>query len=180
MQITVRMMWIYIFINNTHLYVYKYKRYHTFIHISISILVSKSPSFTFFHMNIRLLITFFHGRFMYIHTFFHYKIMCSCRLATCLYHIQQTSYERRLHHSYVAPSVPIWAEFYARPRQYISIADSSRHACPELRCAAAIVYRHILLGENLHNLIRTRAHEKIQLDFFTSSHYMYCILLGKM
>ena len=62
-------------------------------------------------MNIRLLITFLHEIFVYIHTFFHRKIMRDCRLITCLYDIQQTSYERRLHRSHVAPSVPIWAEF---------------------------------------------------------------------
>ena len=83
----------------------------TFMHISRFILVSKSPSFTFFIWIFTYIITFFHGRFIYIHTFFHRKIMCGCRLITCLYDIQQTSYERRLHHNHVAPSVPIWAEF---------------------------------------------------------------------
>ena len=83
----------------------------TFMHISRFILVSNSTSFTFFHMNIRLLITLFCRRFMYIHTFFHRKIMCNCLLITCLYDILQTSYERRLHHSHVEPSVLIWAEF---------------------------------------------------------------------
>ena len=62
-------------------------------------------------MNIHSFITFFHRRFVYIHTFFHRQIMCSCRLAICLHDIRQTSYERGLHHSRVAPSVPIWAEF---------------------------------------------------------------------
>ena len=85
----------------------------TFIHISRFILVSKSTSlsFTFFIWIFTNSITFLHGRFIYIHTFFHRKIMCGCRFATCLYDIQQTSYARRLHHSHVAPSVPIWAEF---------------------------------------------------------------------
>ena len=83
----------------------------TFMRIFIDILVSKSTSFTFLIWIFTHSITFLHGRFVYIHTFFHYKIMCSCRLITCLYHIQQTSYERRLHHSHVAPPVPIWAEF---------------------------------------------------------------------
>ena len=83
----------------------------TFMHISRFILVSKSPSFTFFIWIFAYIITFFHGRFMYIHTFFHYNIMCNCRLATYLYDIRQTSYERRLHHSHVAPPVPIWATF---------------------------------------------------------------------
>ena len=83
----------------------------TFIPISRFILVSKSISFTFFIWTFTHSITFLHGRFVYIHTFFHRKIMCNCRLATCLYDIQQTSYERRLHHSHVAPPVPIWADF---------------------------------------------------------------------
>ena len=83
----------------------------TFIQISRFILVSKSTSFTFFIWIFAYIVTFFHGRFMYIHTFFHRQIMCICRLRTCLYDIRQTSYECRLHHSYVAPPVPIWAEF---------------------------------------------------------------------
>ena len=83
----------------------------TFIHISRFILVSKSTSFTFFIWIFTHIITFFHRRFVYIHTFFHRKIMRGCLLATCLYDIRQTSYERRLHHSRVAPPVPIWAEF---------------------------------------------------------------------
>ena len=83
----------------------------TFMHISWFILVSKSPPFTFSIWIFAYIITFFHGRFMYIHTFFHYKIMCGCRLGICLYDIRQTSYERKLHHSHVAPSVPIWATF---------------------------------------------------------------------
>ena len=83
----------------------------TFIHISRFILVSKSTSFTFFIWIFTHSITFLHGRFVYIHTFFHRQIMCGCWLATCLYDIHQTSYERRLHHGCVAPSVLIWAEF---------------------------------------------------------------------
>ena len=138
----------------------------TFIHISRFILVSKSPPFTFFIWIFTNSITFFHGRFMYIHTFFHHKMMCGCRLATCLYDIQQTSYERRLHHNHVAPSEPIWAGFASILSKDISTTDSSRHVYPKPRRAAEIVYRHILLGENSFNLIRTRAHEKIRLDFF--------------
>lgn len=133
-----------------------------------------------FHMNIRSLITFLHGRFVHIHTFFHCQIMCGCRLAICLYNIRRASCERRLHLSHVAPSVPIWAEFTSAIGTRYTMGDSSRHACPEPRRAAAIICRHILLGENLHNLIRTRAHEKNPVDFFALSHYMYCILLGKM
>ena len=102
---------MYVFIDSMQLYVYKCKHYYTFIHILRFILVSKSTSFTFFIWIFTYTITFFHRRFVYIHTFFHYKMMCGCRLATCLYDIQQTSYERKLHHSYVAPSMPIWAEF---------------------------------------------------------------------
>ena len=83
----------------------------TFIYISRFILVSKSTSFTFFIWIFAYIITFFCRRFVYIHTFFHCKMMCGCRLITCLYDIQQTSYERRLHHNHVAPSVPIWTEF---------------------------------------------------------------------
>ena len=102
----------------------------TFMHISRLILVSKSTSFTFFHMNIHSLITFLHGRFVYIYTFFHYKMMCGCRLITCLYDIRQTSYERRLHYNHVAPPEPIWAEFAPTLGKYIPTVDSSRHACP--------------------------------------------------
>ena len=131
-------------------------------------------------MNIHSLITFFHRRFVYIHTFFHRQIMCSCRLITCLYDIQQTSYERRLHHSCVAPSEPIWAEFYIHHRQDMLIANSSRHARPVcLRSAATIIYRHILLGKNSFDLIRTRAHEKIQVDFFRAEPLCVLYIAGK-
>ena len=118
-------------------------------------------------MNIRSLITFLHGRFVHIHTFFHYKMMCGCRLRTCLYYIRQTSYERRLHRSHVSPPVPIWAEFISTIGTRYAMGDLSHHACPEPRRAAAIICRHILLGENLHNLIRTRAHEKKSGRFFS-------------
>ena len=151
----------------------------TFMHISRFILVSKSPSFTFFHMNIRLLITLFCRRFVYIHTFFHYKMMCCCRLATCLYDIQQTSYERRLHRNHVAPSEPIWSEFVPTIDKICHISNSSRHACPEPRHVVAIVYRHILLGENSFNLIRTCAHEKIRLDFFRAEPLYVLYIDGK-
>ena len=106
--------------------------------------------------------------------------MCGCRLITCLYDIQQTSYERRLHHSHVAPPVPIWAEFVFILGKICYISNSSRHACPVcLRNAAAIVYRHILLGENSFNLIRTRAHEKIRLDFFRAEPLYVLYIAGK-
>ena len=44
---------------------------------------------------------------MYIHTFFHPKIMRGCRLGIYLCDISRADYERKLHHSLVAPSVPI-------------------------------------------------------------------------
>ena len=139
----------------------------TFIHISQFILVSKSTSFTFFIWIFTYIITFFHRRFMYIHTFFHRQIMCGCRLITCLYDIRQTSYECRWYRSHAAPPKPIWATFAFTLDKDMPTADSGRHACPIcLRSVAAIIYRHILLGENSFDIIRTRTHEKIRLDFF--------------
>ena len=82
----------------------------TFMHISWFILVSKSPPFTFFHMNIHLHHHIFRRRFVYIHTFFHRKIMRGCRLITCLYDIS-ASCEHSFPHNLIALSVPIWAEF---------------------------------------------------------------------
>ena len=155
----------------------------TFMYISRFILASKSTSFTFFHMNIHSLITFFHGIFMYIHTFFHRKIIRGCQLITCLYDIRQTSYERRVHHSYVEPSVPIWAEFTFTISKICPLsirAVTSHLSLPVVLRRAAIIYMHLFAGENGDAVIRTRAHEKIRLDFFAPSHYMYCILLGKM
>ena len=144
------------YLSTIHSFVSIYKSI-TFMHISRFILVPKSTSFTFFC-----------SRFVYVHTFFHYKIMCGFRLRTCLYDIRQTSYERRLHHGYVAPPVPIWAEFAPILGKYIPIANSSRYACPVcLHSTAAIVYRHILLGENSFDIIRTRAHEKNPARFFS-------------
>ena len=64
----------------------------------------------------------------------------------------------------------IWADLsrvHIHPRQDMPIANLSRHAFPEPRSVATIIYRHILLGENSFDLIRTRAHEKIQVDFFS-------------
>ena len=58
-------------------------------------------------------------------------------------------------------------------------ADSSRHACPEPCYAAAIVYRHILLGENSFDIIRTRAHEKIRLDFFRAEPLYVLYIAGE-
>ena len=155
------------------------------MHISWLILASKSTSlsFTFFIWTFTHSITFLHGRFVYIHTFFHYKIMCICRLITCLYDIQQTSCERRLHHSLVAPSEPIWAEFisalwniYTQPIRAATPALSHPFC---LHSAAEIIYRHILLGENSFNLIRTRAHKKIRLDFFRAEPLYVLYIAGK-
>ena len=104
----------------------------TFMHILRFILVSKSTSFTFFIWIFTNSITFLHGRFVYLHTFFHYRMMCGCRLITCLYDIQQTSYERGLHHGYVAPSVPIWATF----------ASNIGKICPwSIRAATSVLSR---------------------------------------
>ena len=153
------------------------------MHISRFILVSKSTSFTFFIWIFAYIITFSHGRFVYIYTFFHHKMMCGCRLRTCLYDIQQTSYERRLHHSRVAPSEPIWAKFASTLGKicpWTNRAVTSHLSLPVVLRRATIIYMHIFGGENGDAVIRTRAHEKIRLDFFAPSHYMYCILLGKM
>ena len=107
--------------------------------------------------------------FINIITFFHRQIMCGCRLITCLYDIRQTSYECRLHHSLVAPSEPIWATFAPILGKYIPTADSSRHDPTELPQPFApgdpIIYTYIFAGENSDAVIRTRAHEKIRLDF---------------
>ena len=151
----------------------------TFIHISRFILVSKSTSFTFFIWIFTHIITFFHGRFVYIHTFFHCKIMRGCRLITCLYDIRQTSYERRFHHSLVEPSVPIWAEFTSTIGniypQLIRAATPvlSRPAPPRLYIG--IYYWGKFVWPNPHTHMR-----KSRSIFFAPSHYMYCILLGKM
>ena len=128
------------------------------------------------------ILTFLHGRFIYIHTFFHYKMMCSCRLATCLYDIQQTSYERRLHHSHVAPSVPIWAEFISAIGkicpQLIRAATNQQSHHIRLR-RATLLYMHIFAGENDDVVIRTRAHEKIRLDFFRADPLYVLYIAGK-
>ena len=125
-------------------------------------------------------ITFLYGRFMYIHTFFHCKIMCSCRLATCLYDIQQTSYERRLHHSRVAPFEPIWAEFaFTIDKIYPQLI---RAVTPVLFVCTAPPRLYIGIyywGENLHSLIRTYAHEKIQVDFFRAKPLYVLYIAGK-
>ena len=138
----------------------------TFMHISRFILVSKSTSFTFFIWTFTNSITFLHGRFVYIHTFFHRQIMCSCRFGICLCDISRADYERRLHHSHVAPPVPIWAEFIFALGKICPL--SIRAATPVLNRASSprLYIGIILLGENSFNLIRTRVHEKIRLDFF--------------
>ena len=130
----------------------------TFIHISWFILVSKSTSFTFFIWIFAYIITFFHVRFMYIHTFFHYKMMCGCRLITCLYDIRQTSYERRFHHSRIAPSEPIWAEFASTLGRYtysrFKPPRASKAAISVCAARAYYIYAHICRGKwrrcNLH------------------------------
>ena len=119
----------------------------TFMHISRLILASKSTSFTFSY-EYSLKSSHFYMEDLCTFTYFFYcKMMCGCRLITCLYDIRQTSYERRFHHGYVAPSVPIWAKFAPILGKYIPTADSSRYTCPKPRRTAAIIYRHILLGE---------------------------------
>lgn len=129
-------------------------------------------------MNIRLHHHIFRRRFVYIHTFFYNKIMCGCRLAICLYDIIHTSYEHRLHHSHVAPPVPISAKFiFTIDKIYLWAIQAvmlvlSRPVC--LHNAAAFMYNNILLGENLYSLIRA-----IHVDFFVPSYYIYRILLKK-
>ena len=123
----------------------------TFMHISRFILASKSTSFTFFIWIFAYIITFLHGRFIYVHTFFHCKIMCSCRLITCLYDIQQTSYERRFHHSHVAPPEPIWAEFtstiYKICQWSIRAATASKAATSVGVARPYYIYAHICRGK---------------------------------
>ena len=59
------------------------------------------------------------------------------------------------------------------------VVDSSRYTCSEPCYAAAIVYRHILLGEISFDLIRTRAHEKIQVDFFRAEPLYVLYIAGE-
>ena len=142
MQITIHM----IEINNTQLYVYKYERY-IYFHAHIDRYISIKVNIVhIFHVNIHLLITFLHGRFVYIHTFFHHKMMCGCRLITCLYDIRQTSCERKLHHSHVAPPVPIWAEFISAIGKIFPL--SIRAVTPVLS-VDAIIYIGIYYWEKI-------------------------------
>ena len=155
----------------------------TFIHISRLILVSKSTPFTFFIWIFACIITFFHCRFVYIHTFFHRKIMRGCLLATCLYDIRQTSYERRLHHSYVALSVTIWATFASTIDKIYpwSIRTVKSHlSLPVVLRRAVIIYMHIFAGKNGDAVIRTHAYEKIRLDFFRTEPLYVLYIAGKM
>ena len=154
----------------------------TFMHISRFILASKltSTSFTFFTWIFAYIITFFHVRFMYIHTFFHRKIMRGCRLATCLYDIQQTSYERRLHHSRVAPSVPILAEFISTLGniypQLIRAATPVLFVCT----APPRLYIGIILLWEIFILLNTHTHMgKIQIDFFRAEPLYVLYIAGK-
>ena len=133
-------------------------------------------------MNIHSLITFFHRRFVYIHTFFHYKIMCGCRLITCLYDIRQTSYERRLHYNHVAPSEPIWAKFAFTIGKICpwSIRTVTSHlSLPVVLRRATIIYMHIFAGENGDAVTCTRTHEKIRLDFFCAKPLYVLYIAGK-
>ena len=143
----------------------------TFMHISRLILVSKSTSFTFLH-----------GRFVYIHTFFHYKIMCGCRLITCLYDIRQTSYECRLHYNHVAPSEPIWAGFapiLGNIYPQLIRAATSHLSLPVVLRRATIIYMHIFAGENGDAVTCTRTHEKIRLDFFCAKPLYVLYIAGE-
>ena len=154
----------------------------TFMHISRLILASKSTSFTFFIWIFTNIITFLHGRFVYIHTFFHRQIMCGCRLITCLYDIRQTSYERRLHSSLVAPSEPIWAGFAFTISKICSWSIrtvTSYLSLPVVLRRATIIYMHIFAGKNGDAVIRTRAHEKIQVDFFRAEPLYVLYIAGK-
>ena len=155
----------------------------TFMHISRLILASKSTPFTFFIWIFTNIITFLHGRFVYIHTFFHRQIMCGCRLITCLYDIRQTSYERRLHHSHVAPSEPIWAEFAPilgniYP-QLIRAATSQQSCHSRFAPGDPIIYTYIFAGENSDAVTCTYAHEKIRLDFFRADPLYVLYIAGK-
>ena len=128
------------------------------------------------------IITFLHGRFVYIHTFFHYKIMCGCRLITCLYDILQISYERRLHYNHVAPSVLIWATFAFTIGKICpwSIRTVTSHlSLPVVLRRAIIIYMHIFAGKNGDAVIRTRAHEKIQVDFFRAEPLYVLYIAGE-
>ena len=154
----------------------------TFMHISRLILVSKSASFTFFMWIFSYIITFFHRRFLYIHTFFHRQIMCGCRMITCLYDIRQTSYERRLHYDHVAPSEPIWAGFaftIGKICPWSIRTVTSYLSLPVVLRRATIIYTYIFAGKNGDAVIRTRAHKKIQVDFFRAEPLYVLYIAGK-
>ena len=128
------------------------------------------------------IITFLHGRFVYIHTFFHYRMMCSCQLITCLYDIRQTSYERRFHSILVMPPEPIWAGFapiLGNIYPQLIRAATSQQSCHSRLRRATIIYMHIFAGENGDAVIRTRAHEKIQVDFFRAEPLYVLYIAGK-
>ena len=143
----------------------------TFMYISRFILVSKSTSFTFFIWIFTNIITFLHR-----------QIMCGCRLITCLYDILQTSYKRRLHRSRVMPPEPIWAEFAPTLGNIYpwSIRTVTSHlSLPVVLRRATIIYMHIFAGKNGDAVIRTRAHEKIQVDFFRAEPLYVLYIAGK-
>lgn len=118
-------------------------------------------------------------RFVHIYTFFCNKIMCGYQLAICLYGTRRAGCERILHHSHCHAVCADLSRVCVHHRQDIPTANSSHHACPEPRCAAAIICRHILLGENSFDLIRTRAHEKNPVDFFRAEPLYVLYIAGK-
>lgn len=108
--------------------------------------------------------------------------MCGCRLITCLYDILKTSYERRLHYNHVAPSEPIWAGFAFTIGKICpwSIRTVTSHlSLPVVLRRATIIYMHIFAGENGDAVTCTRAHEKIQVDFFRAEPLYVLYIAGK-
>ena len=133
-------------------------------------------------MNIHQHHHIFRRRFVYIHTFFHRQIMCICRLGICLCDISRADYERRLHHSHVTPSVPIWAEFtltISKICPWSIRAVTSHLILPVVLRRATIIYMHIFAGENGDAVIRTRAYEKIQVDFLRAEPLYVLYIAGK-
>ena len=63
------------------------------------------------------------------------------------------------------------------------VVDSSRDEPPKPPCRFAprdpIIYIHIFAGENDDVVIRTRAHEKIRLDFFRAEPLYVLYIAGK-
>ena len=71
----------------------------------------------------------------------------------------------------------------AYPRQDMPVVDSSSHEPTELPQPFApgdpIIYTYIFAGENGDAVIRTRAHEKIRLDFFRADPLYVLYIAGK-